>query len=139
MYCGYIMLYNEIDIYIYICIHIYAYQCLCISHIINIICIYIYGGCSKFFYPKAALGPALGQPCAELSCATTVPCEFLVAHVFVPHFRARFRALFRVASYSYSAYTNVCLLVRASFYQKIYLPLFTNYIHILYPCACLCF
>ena len=54
-------------------------------------------------------------------------------------FRARFRALFRVASYSYSVYTNVCLLVLASSYQKIYLLLFTNYIHIVYPCACLCF
>ena len=101
--------------YTYICISMPMYIT---YHKYNMY-IYIYGGCSKFFYPKAALGPALGQPCAELSCATTVPCEFLVAHVFVPHFRARFR----VASYSYSVYTNVCLPIRASSYQKISLPL----------------
>ena len=77
---------------------------------------HIYGGCSKFFCPNVALGPALGEP-----CATTVPCEFLVAHVFVPRFRARFR----VASYSYNVYTNMCLRVRASSYQKVYVPPFT--------------
>ena len=83
--------------------------------------------------PEIGSWAGLGRP-LRVSCATTVPREFLVAHVFVPCFRARFCQ----ASYSYSVYTNMCLRVRASsYYQNIYLPRFT-YLHIVYPCACLC-
>ena len=48
----------------------------------------------------------------------------------------RFLARFRVASYSYNVYTNMCLRVRASSYQKVYVPPFTYifaytlYIHV---------
>ena len=40
----------------------------CFHH--DMICVYLYRGCSKFCCPNVALGPALGKP-----CATTAPFE----------------------------------------------------------------
>ena len=69
---------------------------------------------------------ALGRT-LRISCATTVPCEFLVAHFFVPHFRG--------ISYSSSVHTNMGLRVRASSYQNKYVYIYIYmyvYIYIQY-------
>ena len=132
MYCGYIMLYN--DIYIYMHINAYVYYISYIEYV------YIYMGVVLNSFTRKRL---LGRPWANLVrnylARPQSRVSFWLRMFSCLIFRARFRALFRVASYSYSVYTNVCLLVLASSYQKIYLLLFTNYIHIVYPCACLCF
>ena len=87
------------------------------------------GGVVLFFFAQKWL---LGRPGASL------------AHILSDHSPARvvgcacFRAPYsRSFSCSPSVYTNMCLRVCVS-EQKLHLPLFTC-LHIVYPCACLCF
>ena len=55
----YIYIYIHRYIYTYIYIHIYIYVCI-------YICIWLYGGCSKLWYPKTALTLPFREPFAPL-------------------------------------------------------------------------
>ena len=82
------------------------------------------GGLFFSFLPKSGSWAGL-ERALRISWATTVPLELLVAHVFVPRIRARFRVVL--------VCIRICVCVSAYLsrnYTFLFLPVYTLYIHV---------
>ena len=84
----------------------------------------------------------------RVSCATAVPLEFLVEHIFVLRFRAHFRVVSQYIEVIFlstqkgnrrmSRIFNFCACPCISLWENISSFCFTH-VHIIFPCPCLCF